>query len=67
MAIATMIVRLGFQQERVLQELIMIDLLYIMNSMGNSLWFLEEAFLSFLGWKRDVLFRIRREKICIYF
>jgi hypothetical protein len=48
--------RLGFPEKRILQELMMIDLLYIINSMGSSIWFFEEALLSLLGWKRNVLF-----------
>jgi hypothetical protein len=67
MAIATMRVRFGFQQERISQEQMMIDLLYIVNSMGSSMWFFENVLVSFLRWKRDVLFRIRREEIRIHF
>jgi len=48
--------RLGFQEKRILQEPMMINLLYIMNSMGSPKWFLEAALLSFLEWKRYVLF-----------
>jgi hypothetical protein len=55
-AIATVTRRLGFQKKRILQEPMMINLLYIMNSMGSPKWFLEAALLSFLEWKRCVLF-----------
>ena len=45
----------------------MIDLLCVMISIGNSIGPPKETFLSLLRRERAVLFRIRHRAICIHF